>query len=238
MKKLLYGCLFTLSALSASAQNGKTSPGIIEFFTSEGCATCPPAELTMGRLQKEYPGLIVLSYHVDYGDNADWKDPNSKSEWGARQAEYATKVFGGKKLFTPQAIVNGIGSTVGNNQKGLEAMIEMRTAPAPDKPSITLNATPKGDNVIVDYEAILKPGQTLLVSLVRKKVISDVKGGANRGKNYSSGNVVLEQRAVRGIKGIIQFALPADRVQGDYSLVALIQDVGSMQISSGMETVL
>ena len=42
--------------------------GVVELFTSEGNASCPPADETLIRLSKEFAGkpVYLLSFHVDY----------------------------------------------------------------------------------------------------------------------------------------------------------------------------
>jgi hypothetical protein len=46
------------------------------MLQSEGCASCPPADELIAKIQKEHnKGLVyVLAYHMDYWNKTGWKD--------------------------------------------------------------------------------------------------------------------------------------------------------------------
>ncbi|MCZ6804344.1 MAG: DUF1223 domain-containing protein [Proteobacteria bacterium] len=79
------------------------------FYTSEGCSSCPPADKWISKL-KSHPGLwtsiVPVGFHVDYWNYIGWKDRFSSPEYSARQKRYAhSKSI--KTVYTPGFLLNG-----------------------------------------------------------------------------------------------------------------------------------
>ena len=85
---------------------GGSATRVIELFTSQGCPKCPPADRVITDLASE-PHTIALSYAVNYWDYSGWHDTLASPAFTRRQTDYAAS-RGDRRVFTPQAIVDGI----------------------------------------------------------------------------------------------------------------------------------
>ena len=120
--RILAGLVVVAAATGTTPVLADTrSPVVVELFTSQGCSSCPPANANLIALS-ERSDLLVLSFAVTYWDRLGWKDTFGKPEFTERQVVYEPPLqqFG---PYTPQMVVNGAATVVGNRLAEVEALI-------------------------------------------------------------------------------------------------------------------
>lgn len=79
---------------------------VLELYTAQGCASCPPADAMMAELAMR-EDVIALALHVDYWDYIGWEDVFADPEHAERQKRYARR-HGHSTIYTPQVVINGM----------------------------------------------------------------------------------------------------------------------------------
>src|SRR5512147_1267933 len=71
----------TQNALAAptvqTITGGPARASLLELYTSEGCANCPPAESWLSHLAQSgqlWTDVVPVAFHVDYWDHLGWRD--------------------------------------------------------------------------------------------------------------------------------------------------------------------
>src|SRR5258706_6996035 len=174
------GGIFLLTMVMANAESPRT-PVIVELFTSEGCSSCPPADLLLSHLQQAQPvagaQVISLSEHVDYWNQLGWTDPFSSPGFSERQRQYAAAIRG-DGVYTPQMVVDGNTQFVGSDsQKALRAIAEAAKAP---KAAVGLRCGPSSLAVQIDNVPGADAGVALAIT--ENGLQSNVTRGENRGR--------------------------------------------------------
>jgi hypothetical protein len=132
-------------AQSAETMTGRV-PVIVELFTSEGCSSCPPADVLLQQLEAQQPvagaEIIALEEHVDYWNHDGWVDPYSSAQWTDRQQNYSTLVK--QDSYTPELVVDGRSQFLGSNPQQAAAEIRKAATVAKTPVSITAEAEAEG----------------------------------------------------------------------------------------------
>jgi len=202
---LLCAGLMPVAFPSQAAAPGKASdesaarPILIELFTSEGCSSCPPADIILQRLDDRQPipgaQLIVLSEHVTYWDHDGWKDPNSSQALTDRQSAYETQL-GERDSFTPQFIVDGTHEVHIDHIADMEQVLKR----AKDEPRISVRvgdvkldpADPTVLHAHVETDANQIHSADIYIAVALNHVESQVLKGENGGRHLAHVAVVQQ----------------------------------------------
>jgi hypothetical protein len=117
-RRIILVAALLCAQMAGAAETERT---VVELFTSQGCSSCPPADAVAGRLRTN-PAVIVLSFHVNYWDGPQWRDPFASQASTDRQYAYA-RALRERSVFTPQLVVNGTQSLVGSEEGAIQHAI-------------------------------------------------------------------------------------------------------------------
>jgi hypothetical protein len=168
-------------ATVALAAPPAAGPTVVELYQSQGCSSCPPADLVLNRIA-DRPDVLALNFAVTYWDRLGWKDSFAKPAFTQRQWDYA-HASGRAQVATPQMIVDGRGVLTGNTLASAQAAIVRFGRRA----NIALTVT--GDRIAVGPGAA--PGSTLwLVAYDPRTIEVAVGAGENAGRTIPHRNIV------------------------------------------------
>ncbi len=106
---------------TAWAKAPVNSPVVVELFTAQGCASCKQANRLIARIAGR-PGVIALTWSVDYWDYLGWEDTFAQPEFTERQRAYGRRL-GPRDVYTPQVVVDGAAQVSGDDADGVESLI-------------------------------------------------------------------------------------------------------------------
>lgn len=191
MKYRLSICL--LGAIFAqSAQADEALKGVVELFTSQGCASCPPADETLRKMIQN-GDVLGLSYHVDYWNYLGWADSLASKENTERQYGYA-RALGRNGVYTPQAVVNGRDHVKGADMTAIYDRLNVFKA-AGKGLTVPVTSRLAGDEIEIDIGAG-KGKADIVVAYFTQEQMVDVQKGENQGKKISYWHSVYDVQTV------------------------------------------
>jgi len=211
------------------------TPVLVELFTSEGCSSCPPADLFLQKLDAQPISgaqLIVLSEHVDYWNHDGWKDPYSSAFYSDRQNAYA-KRFGREEVYTPQMVVDGSSEFVGSNPRLAEkALGQAMRVPKLAVRLSRISVNKAGVQAHVET-GLLSPdlkNAEVYAAVVLSHAESDVSRGENAGRKLSHVAVARTFKSVGALQGgdpfsrDIQVEVDKPKNSGGFRLIVFVQE--------------
>ena len=194
-------------------------PVVVELFTAQGCGGCIEANAAVEKAAAQ-PGVIALTYGVDYWDYLGWTDTFARPEFVQRQRAYRAALRQ-RGVSTPQVVIDGRRQMSGAQGLELEGAIVEETGRQTWPPEIEFRET--GDRVGVGSgRAPVGGADVVAVTYTPGVQTVEVARGENRGREVRHVNVVRTVTRLgewRGRPGL--YPLPQTRT-GD-AVAVLIQ---------------
>lgn len=126
----LYGAFAALASIGSwpamADEVGPRAPVVLELFTSQGCAFCPPADALLAELAQR-DDVVALGLHVDYWNHLGWSDTYATAANSRRQRDYSI-LLGERMVYTPQIVIDGVVAVVGSRRASVLAAIDAALA--------------------------------------------------------------------------------------------------------------
>lgn len=205
---------------------GMTSPVVVELYTSQGCASCPPADELLAELAA-HEEVIPLALHVDYWDYIGWQDSFARPEFTERQKSYARAVKS-RMVYTPQMIVGGVDRVEGTAPDAVVKLIGKHLAePQP----VRLTVERVGDLIVIRAVAEPPLSAPVDVQIVRYESSAEVaiERGENAGKTVTYHNIVTEWATLAQWPGVAPLEISAP-APGAQPVVVILQEPGPAEV--------
>ena len=229
--------LFLLCALCCSPVCRAQSPvqtarpfAVVELYTSEGCSSCPPAELIISKLiaasRQNKIRVFPISFHVDYWNGLGWRDPFSQNLFSQRQYAYGS-FFKTNNVYTPQVIVNGTHVVEGYNRQKLQDVInhELGEPPFSQLHVKFVKAKPGTVSVLYRIDEYAR-GDVLHAVLVERSLQVDVARGENAGRTLRHDNVARDMASISvvGSQGKVDLDLSKVKDMSNGAVIIFVQN--------------
>lgn len=155
------------------AQELNKLKGVVELFTSQGCASCPPADAALQKLIDQ-GDVVALAYHVDYWNYMGWSDTMGSKDNTARQYAYA-RTLGRSNVYTPQAIINGRDHMNGADLNAINVKLDQFTQQGKGL-TVPVSAAMKDDELEIKIGAGSGKANVVVAYFDKEQVVSVDKG--------------------------------------------------------------
>jgi hypothetical protein len=173
------------------------APVVVELYTAQGCASCGAANAFIDKLAVR-PGVLPLTFSVDYWDYLGWADTFAKPEFAQRQKAYVAKLSL-REPYTPQVVVDGRTQAAGQQTDKIEALVRQAAHARRDPPDMQF-MTPR--RVDVGSGPVPRGGaEVWLIRYDPREQEVEVKSGDNRGQTIVHRNVVRQVKRLGAWKG-------------------------------------
>jgi len=215
-----------LQAAGNARTSVQQSPIVVELYQSQGCSSCPPANLALNTIAGD-KDVIALNFSVTYWDRLGWKDIFGDEAYTDRQVNYA-RTLRERNVYTPQVVINGTRAIVGNRPGELKQAVG-NSRKIYGGPSIRA----KGN--LVNISKSNNKQRNTKVWLVRydpRTLNVAIKSGENGGRTLPHKNIVRELKDMGFWTGQARnIELPKSK-DSRWKSVILVQNMGTGKIIS------
>jgi hypothetical protein len=216
MRKAALICLILL-AWPVGAAAAKP-PVLVELFTAQGCGACRDANTYLGKLA-ERPGVLALTFSVDYWDYLGWTDTFAKPEFSERQKAYVARLKL-REPYTPQVVIDGRDEAQGLKTAEVDRLVRLAASAARNPPDIRFIGPRRVD--VGSGPAPRGGGEVWLIRYDPRAVEVAVKAGDNRGETVVQKNVVRQMIRLGAWRGRPKaYRLPATTDDGLKTVVVV-----------------
>ena len=177
-----------LAAPSAQAAPAPKPPVVVELFTAQGCSSCRAANTHLADLADD-PGILALTFAVDYWDYLGWRDTFAQPAFAERQKAYARKLAV-REVYTPQVVVDGRLQTGGARADKVDALVA-QAAKGPHNPP-DMQFMQNGRIAVGSGPSPRGGADVWLIRYDPRAVEITPKKGDNRGEPVTHKNVVRQ----------------------------------------------
>lgn len=212
------------------APKSSPSPVVVELYTSQGCAACPPADALIDQLAGR-PDVIALALHVDYWDYIGWADVFAQPAFSERQKNYARK-SGRASVYTPQMIIAGTSEVKGSSTMQAMGAIQDHQRAQATLPQVQASLTsPSAGTFIVQVHALSPLVRVADIQLVRyiDAATVEIMAGENHGKRITYRNIVTAWDIIGQWDGQAPFIRQV-HIDGTDPIVVIVQEEGQGQV--------
>lgn len=189
--------LLSLILLAWPVGAAAKSPILVELFTAQGCGACRDANTYLAKLA-ERPGILALTFSVDYWDYLGWTDTFAKPEYSERQRAYVARLKL-REPYTPQVVVDGRQEAQGLKTAEVDRLVRAAAQAPHNPPDIRFIGPRRVD--VGSGRAGRSGAEVWMIRYDPREVEVAVKTGDNRGETVVQKNVVRQMTRLGAWRG-------------------------------------
>jgi hypothetical protein len=222
--------LFSLAVLAQPLSAAARPPVVVELYTAQGCASCGEANAHVAKLADK-PGVLALTFSVDYWDYLGWADTFAKPEFAERQKAYVAKLSL-REPYTPQVVIDGAAQAAGSKADKVDQLVAQAGKGARNPPDI--HFVDEKRVYVGSARAPKGGGEIWLLRYDPREQEVAVKAGDNKGQTIPEKNVVRELKRLGSWRGKpVAFRLPEASEEGLKTVVLVQAARGGRVLGAG-----